>query len=78
MVQLGASPAAVAVVLVGLELSPANEALRLAVTAAAAAGAGAGAVQCAFCFALATAAGVVLVARRSLQRIRASEVTACR
>ena len=77
MVQLGASPAAVAVVLVGLELSPANEALRPAVTAAAA-GAGAGAVQCALCFALATAAEVVLVARRSLQRIRASEVTACR
>ena len=59
------SPAAVAVVLVGLELSPANEALRLAVTAAAA-GAGAGAVQCALYFALATAAveGAAVIAGR--------------
>jgi hypothetical protein len=65
------SPAAVAVVLVGLELSPANEALRLAVTAGAA-GAGAGAVECALCFALATAAveGAAVVA---LSRLLATD-----
>jgi hypothetical protein len=71
------SPAAVAVVLVGRELSPANEALRLAVTAAAA-GAGAGAVQCALCFALATAAvegAAVIALSRLLGTDRARAAT---
>ena len=70
------SPAAVAVVLVGLELSPANEALRLAVTAAAA---GAGAVQCALYFALATAAvegAAVIALSRLLGTDRARAATA--